>query len=63
MTRKNLELAENRLRVGTSGKSDILRWKSQLALDRRNLFASEANRRNAELELAKSNEFASRCFS
>lgn len=53
VTRKNLELAENRLRVGTSGKSDILRWKSQLALDRRNLFASEANRRIAELELAK----------
>lgn len=53
VTRKNMELAENRLRVGASGKSDILRWKSQLALDRKNLFASEAARRNAELELAK----------
>ncbi|WP_185964290.1 TolC family protein [Aliikangiella marina] len=53
VTRKNLDLAENRLRVGSSGKSDILRWKSQQAIDRKNLFASEANRRNAELELAR----------
>ena len=53
VTRKNLELAENRRRVGASGKSDILRWQSQLALDRKNLFASEAARRSAELELAK----------
>ena len=53
VTRKNLELAENRRRVGASGKSDILRWTSQLALDRKNLFASEGARRSAELELAK----------
>ena len=53
VTRKNLELAENRRRVGASGKSDILRWTSQLALDRKNLFASEGTRRSAELELAK----------
>lgn len=53
VTRQNLDLAENRLRVGASGKSDILRWKSQQAIDRKNLFASEANRRIAELELAR----------
>ncbi|MCO7223369.1 TolC family protein [Pleionea sp. CnH1-48] len=53
VTRKNLELAENRLRVGSARKSDVLRWKSQLASDRKNLFTSQANRRNAELELSR----------
>ncbi len=53
VTRKNLELAENRLRVGASGKSDVLRWKSQLATDRKDLFSSEASRKNAELQLAR----------
>ena len=53
VTRRNLELSENRLRIGSSGQSDVLRWRSQLANNRRNLFTSEANRRNAELELAR----------
>ncbi|WP_395375672.1 TolC family protein [Marinicella sp. W31] len=53
VTRRNLELSENRLRIGSSGQSDVLRWRSQLANNRRNLFASEASRRNAELELAR----------
>lgn len=53
VTRKNLELSENRLQVGITGKSDVLRWRSQLANDRQQVFLTEARRKNAELELAR----------
>ena len=50
VTRANLELANIRERIGISGRGDVLRWESQLALDLQNLIAAEANRRIALTE-------------
>lgn len=53
LTQLNLELAQNRRRVGSAGQSDILRWQSQLAREKQNVFAAQANKDNANLELAR----------
>jgi outer membrane protein len=53
LTKNNLELSKNRMRIGSAGKSDVLRFKSQLARDRQSLFSSVASRQKAELKLAK----------
>lgn len=53
LTEKNLELAKNRLRIGTASRSDVLRFESQSATDRQNLFNAVANRQKAELDLAQ----------
>lgn len=53
LTEKNLELAKNRLRIGTASRSDVLRFESQSATDRQNLFNAIAARQSAELELAR----------
>lgn len=47
VTRANLELAIVRESVGFSGRSDVLRWQSQLSTDLQNLIAAEADRRAA----------------
>lgn len=47
VTRTNLELARLRGSIGASGRGDVLRWQSQLATDRRNLVAAEAERKVA----------------
>lgn len=47
VTRTNLELARLRRSVGASGRGDVLRWQSQIATDRQNLVAAEAERRVA----------------
>lgn len=47
VTRTNLELARLRQSIGASGRGDVLRWESQLATDRQNLVAAEADRRVA----------------
>lgn len=44
VTRANLELARLRQSIGASGRSDVLRWESQLASDRQNLVAAESDR-------------------
>ena len=51
VTETNLELAEARLRIGSSDRSEVLRWKSQIATDRRNLYAAEASREQAGINL------------
>ncbi|MGB0495369.1 MAG: TolC family protein, partial [Kangiellaceae bacterium] len=53
LTKNNLELAKNRMRIGSAGKSDVLRFESQAALDRQLLFASVSSRQRAEIELAR----------
>jgi outer membrane protein TolC/ABC-type uncharacterized transport system substrate-binding protein len=52
-TRENLRLARIRLAIGFSGRSDVLRWESQLATERRDLIAAEAAVRQAGVRLAQ----------
>jgi outer membrane protein TolC/ABC-type uncharacterized transport system substrate-binding protein len=52
-TRKNLETSRVREEVGLGGRSDYLRWVSQLALDKQELLAAESRRRQAETELLR----------
>ena len=42
LTRDNLALAEVRLRVGHSGRGDVLRWQSRIARERSELFDAQA---------------------
>ncbi len=51
VTRANLDLARLREKVGASGRSDVLRWESQIANDRRSLLEAEADRRQAGVQL------------
>ncbi|MEM7402242.1 MAG: TolC family protein [Pseudomonadota bacterium] len=48
VTETNLELAESRLKIGTSDRAEVLRWKSQIATDRRNLYSAESTREQAQ---------------
>ena len=52
-TRKNLEISRVREEVGLAGRSDYLRWVSQLARDKQTLLSAEASRRQAETELLR----------
>lgn len=52
-TRKNLEVARVRESVGLGGRSDRLRWVSQLARDKQDLLSAESTRRQAQTELAR----------
>ena len=47
VTRTNYELARLRQTIGTSGRGDVLRWESQMAIDRQDLVAAEVDRRVA----------------
>ncbi len=51
LTRKNLELAQVRVSVGVSDRSDEYRWESEIANDRRALIDAIAARRQAEYDL------------
>lgn len=51
VTRTNLQLARIRESIGFSGLSDVLRWESRIALDRADVLAARATRRQAETEL------------
>lgn len=52
-TRKNLEISRVREEVGLAGRSDYLRWVSQLARDKQTLLSAEASRRQAETEMLR----------
>lgn len=52
-TRTNLETSRVREEVGLGGRSDYLRWVSQLARDKQNLLAAEAQQGQAESELLR----------
>ncbi|MCG8325763.1 MAG: TolC family protein [Thiotrichales bacterium] len=53
VTETNLELAETRQRIGYSDRSEVLRWRSQLATDRRNVYSAGSDREQAETELKR----------
>lgn len=50
-TRSNLELAQMRESIGYSGRADVFRWESEMALDRIDVIDAEAQRRQAEIAL------------
>jgi len=52
-TRRNFETSRVREAVGLAERSDYLRWVSQLARDRSNLLEAEANRLQAQTQLAR----------
>jgi outer membrane protein TolC len=52
-TRTNLETSRIREAVGLTERSEYLRWVTQINIDRQNLLAAEANRRQAQTELAR----------
>jgi outer membrane protein TolC/ABC-type uncharacterized transport system substrate-binding protein len=52
-TRENLELAEVRLSIGFSGLSDVYRWESQIATNRKDVIFANAQRNLSEIELNK----------
>ncbi|HSR52145.1 MAG TPA: TolC family protein [Acidobacteriota bacterium] len=51
LTRANLEMARNRQRLGFSGVSDVTRWESEIANDRRDVIQASARRNQAEIAL------------
>ena len=51
VTRTNLGLARVRESIGFTGRADVLRWESRIAVDRRNLISAEATRRQAGSQL------------
>ncbi len=51
LTRSNLGLARARTEVGTAGRDELLRWRSQIAQDRRRVIESSAQRNRAEINL------------
>ncbi len=53
LTKKNLELARVREKVGYSRKSDVYRWESKLATDISKLSDSQAKLQNAKEELMR----------
>ncbi len=53
VTEQNLELATTRRQIGQAGRSDVLRWESQLASDRQSLYAARADADQAMTELKR----------
>ncbi|HSR69048.1 MAG TPA: ABC transporter substrate binding protein [Acidobacteriota bacterium] len=51
LTRSNLELSRTRQRLGFSGVSDVTRWESEIANDRRDMIEASARRNQAEIAL------------
>lgn len=49
----NLELAQSRLKIGFSDRSDVLRWKSEIAIDRSNLYVARSEREQTETALKR----------
>jgi len=51
VTRRNYEDARLRVRIGSARPAEVLRWESQLAVDRREVIDAAAQRNVAEMEL------------
>ena len=51
LTRSNLGLARARTEVGAAGRDELLRWRSQIAQDRRRVIESSAQRNRAEINV------------
>jgi len=50
-TRSNLELARARVRIGSAGRAEVVRFEAQIAKDRQNILLASASRNQAELVL------------
>ena len=53
VTQRNLELAKERRKIGQVGRGDVLRWRSELAIDRQNLYRAQATTAQAKTELKR----------
>ena len=53
VSQANLELARNRLAIGYSDRSDVLRWESEIATDQSSVYQATASREQAETELKR----------
>jgi outer membrane protein len=53
LTEANLERAAARAEVGQSGRAETLRWRSELAIDRQELYRAEAEADQAMIELKR----------
>ncbi|MEQ8661751.1 MAG: TolC family protein, partial [Gammaproteobacteria bacterium] len=53
LTEANLERAEARAGAGQSGRGETLRWRSELAIDRQELYRAEAEAESAMIELER----------
>ena len=51
VTEANLELAQSQFKLGSTNRSAVLRWQSQLATDRQDLYQATASREQAETSL------------
>jgi outer membrane protein TolC/ABC-type uncharacterized transport system substrate-binding protein len=51
VTEANLELAQSQFKLGSSDRSAVLRWQSQLATDRQDRYQATASREQAETAL------------
>ncbi len=51
VTETNLEVAQNQFKLGSTDRSAVLRWQSQLATDRQDLYLATASREQAETSL------------
>lgn len=51
VTEANLELAQSQFKLGSTNRSAVLRWQSQLATDRQDLYQATASREQAETNL------------
>ncbi|MEZ5284825.1 MAG: TolC family protein [Vicinamibacterales bacterium] len=51
VTRSNLELAEVRAGIGSSGPAEVFRWQNQIAANRRDVIDASARRNQAEIAL------------
>ncbi len=51
VTRSNLDLARVRRTIGTADQSEVLRWESQIATNRKSVIRANSNRNLAEMEL------------
>ena len=51
LTRSNLNLAQNRKAIGTSGPGEVYRWQSELASNRKAVVEAQARRNVAEIQL------------
>jgi outer membrane protein TolC len=50
-TRKNLEIARNRVRTGVASRAEVLRWKNEISTNRREVIRANALRNQAEMEV------------
>ncbi|MEM7467490.1 MAG: TolC family protein [Pseudomonadota bacterium] len=53
VTQQNLELTQERLKIGQVGRGDLLRWESELAIDRQDYYRAQATTAQSATELKR----------